>query len=295
MSEGCRVNGSPTTVDGNVGAMNEQQVADSYRRCRNMQRRHDPTYYAATSCLPRAKRPAVHALYGFVRGADEIADARDDPQRRRAALDAWQTALDDGLARGGSAHPVIAALVDAGPRHRLPLHLMPRYMDSMRADCEEPVRISSQAQLELYMEGTATVGLLMAPLLGAPQGAEAGLARLGVAFQLTNLIRDVPEDWGMGRIYLPGLNEVDLERRAATHRLREHVAVQVARARELFRDADALARMLPAPVRPGVRVAVAVYTRVLDRVERLEYDVVTRSAALRPWEAAGAAAGGLAP
>lgn len=295
MTESCGVNALASTVEVNVGQMNEQELVGSYRRCRQMQRRHDPTYYAATTCLPRAKRPAVHALYGFVRGADEIADAADEPLRRRAALDAWQLALDDGLAAGHSAHPVIAALVDAGPRHGLPLHLMPRYMDAMRADCDEPVRIASQPQLERYMEGTGTVGLIMAPLLGAPDGAQDEFGRLGAAFQLTNLIRDVREDWGMGRIYLPGLREVDLERRAATHRLREHVAVQVGRARELFRDADALARALPGPVRPGVRVAVAVYMRVLDRVERLDYDVVTRSATLRPWEAARAAAGVLTP
>ena len=274
--------------------MSEQRVTAAYRRCRAMQRRHDPTYYAATLCLPRANQPAIHALYGFVRGADEIADDRRCASVRRAALDAWQRELEDGLSAGSSAHPVIGALVDAGPRHRLPLHLMPRYMDAMRSDCEEQVRIRTQDELERYMDGTATVGLLVAPLLGADDGAEHGLARLGAAFQLTNLIRDVGEDWAMGRVYLPELREDDLARRAATSPLREHVAAQVARARELFRDAEALAASLPGPVRPGIRVAVAVYTRVLDRVERLEYDVLTRSAALRPWEAAGAVAGALA-
>ena len=144
------------------------------------------------------------------------------------------------------------------------------------------------------MEGTGTVGLLVAPLLGADDGAERGLARLGAAFQLTNLIRDVREDWAMGRVYLPELSEDDLARSAPTSPLREHVAAQVGRARELFRGSEALAASLPGPVRPGIRVAVAVYTRVLDRVERLEYDVLTRSASLRPWEAAGAVAGALA-
>ena len=278
-----------------MGEERDEQVADAYRRCRRMQRRHDPTYYAATSCLPRAKRPAVHALYGYVRGADEIADSPAAADSRRAALDAWEAELRHGLDSGASHHPVIAALVDAGPRHGMPLDLMPRYMDAMRADCEPTVRIASQDQLERYMEGTGTVGQIIAPLLGAPPGADTELARLGAGFQLTNLIRDVDEDWAMGRIYLPGLKEDDLQRRAATHRLREHIAIQVARARELFRDADALARVLPGPVRPGVRIAVAVYVRVLDRVERHDYDVLTRSPALRPWEAAGAAAAGLTP
>ncbi|MCU0312566.1 MAG: squalene/phytoene synthase family protein [Solirubrobacteraceae bacterium] len=276
-------------------AVTEEQVDRAYHACARMQRRRDPTYYWAVRCLPAERRPPIHALYGFVRGADDIAD---DPRlngARRAALDAWQVELETGLARGRSDHRVIAALVDAGPRHGMPLHLLGDYMDSMRADCEEPVRMRSQDQLDRYMAGTATVGPLVAPLLDAPEGADSLLARLGVAFQLTNLIRDVPEDWRLGRVYLPGLHEEDLVRRAATHRLRDHVAGQVERARGLFRDADALAQMLPGPMRPGVRVAVAVYGRVLDRVERHGYDVVTRPAGLRPWETARAVAGALAP
>ncbi|MGE5414684.1 MAG: phytoene/squalene synthase family protein [Syntrophomonadaceae bacterium] len=273
----------------------EESAQRAYRTCARMQRRRDPTYYWAVRCLPAERRPPIHALYGFVRGADDIADDRTRNGTRRVALDAWQAELDEGLARGHSDHPVIAALVDAGPRHGMPLELLRDYMDSMRADCVEPVRMRSQDQLDRYMAGTATVGPLVAPVLGAPQEAAAPLARLGVAFQLTNLIRDVREDWGLGRVYLPGLHEEDLVRRAATHRLREHVALQVGRARELFRDTDGLAQMLPGAVRPGVRVAVAVYGRVLDRVERQGYDVVTRPAGLRPWETARAVAGALAP
>ena len=273
----------------------EETVGEAYKACARMQRRRDPTYYWAVRCLPAERRPAFHALYGFVRGADDIAD---DPTRngeRRAALDRWQAELDLGLAAGYSSHPVIAALVDAGPRHGMPLHLLGAYMDSMRADCDDPVRMQTQEQLDRYMHGTATVGPLVAPLLDAPDGSEPVLARLGVAFQLTNLIRDVREDWSMGRVYLPGLHEDDLARRAATHRLREHVAVQVGRARELFRDSDALAQILPGRMRPGVRVAATVYTRVLDRVERQGYDVLTRQAGLRPWETARAVATALAP
>ena len=91
-------------------------------------------------------QPAVHALYGFVRGADEIVDgpAGRRPARRGARRSTrWQAELERGLAAGHSDHPVIAALVDAGPRHGLPLHLLRRYMDSMRVDCDEPVRIAA--------------------------------------------------------------------------------------------------------------------------------------------------------
>ena len=250
-----------------VHVVSEPRLAESYRTCRRMQRRHDPTYYCATRFLPRDVQPAVHALYGFVRGADQIVDG---PTRlppgaaRRDALDAWQAELERGLAAGHSEHPVIAALVDAGPRHGLPLHLLPRYMDSMRVDCDEPVRIVSRAQLDEYMEGSAaTVGRVIAPLLGAPE--PEAVARLGVAFQLTNFIRDVPVDWDLDRVYLPGLPEEDLRAGASSDSLRERIAQEAGRARELFADTAGVA--LAPGMRRGVRMARAVYARVLDRVE----------------------------
>ncbi|MFM8561326.1 MAG: phytoene/squalene synthase family protein [Solirubrobacterales bacterium] len=268
----------------------DNRVSDAYRACRRMQLRRDPTYFAATWSLPAERRPALYALYGFVRGADDIAD---DPRlngERRAALDRWEGILEDGIDRGWSDHPVIGALVDAGPRYGMRLELLPRYMESMRSDCREPVRMASQEELDHYMEGTATVGPVAAPLLDAPAEAGERLARLGVALQLTNVIRDVGADWRNGRVYLPGLVEEDLERGAATHRLREHVAQQVATARTLFSETASLEEMLPAAVRPGVRVAQAVYGRVLDRVERSGYDVVGKSTRPRPWDAIHAVA-----
>src|SRR5215218_11200243 len=115
-----------------IGAMEELQASPvvrprpeaAYRRCGRMLLRHDPTYYVAVLRLPAELRPSVHALYGFVRGADEIVDGRGrprDPAARRAALAAWQLELERGLAAGRSDHPVIAALVDAGIRRGLPL------------------------------------------------------------------------------------------------------------------------------------------------------------------------------
>ena len=270
-------------------------VERAYDTCRRMQRRHDPTYFWATRCLPAERRRAVHALYGFVRGADDIADGRAGADGRRVALDAWQGELERGLLLGTSDHPVIAALVDAGPRFGMPLELMPQYMDAMRSDGSVPVRMRTQVELDAYMDGTATVGRMVAPLLDASAGGAEQLARLGVAFQLTNLIRDVREDWRMGRVYLPGLHELDLSRGAATHRLREHVATHVSRARELFREVDVTALALPVAFRPGVRVALSVYLRVLDRVERQGYDVITRTGSLRPWEATGAVVGAFLP
>ncbi|HEV8152306.1 MAG TPA: phytoene/squalene synthase family protein [Solirubrobacteraceae bacterium] len=271
-------------------------LRESYRTCRRLQRRHDPTFYAATSCLPRDVRPAVHALYGYVRYADEIAD---DPARtrdaaaRRAALDAWQALLEDALATGRSRHPVVAALVDAGARHDLPLYRLPRYMDAMRVDCG-PVRMRTTSELDDYMEGSAaTVGRIMAPLLGAPPALAEDVARLGVAFQLANFVRDVRLDWELDRVYLPGLPEDDLRAGAATPRLRRQVAREVARARALFAETAGVGVALAPSMRTGVRLARAVYGRVLDRIERNGFDVLERRARLAPWEATGAVAGAL--
>lgn len=250
-----------------------------------MQRRHDPTFYLATRRLPAGTRPAVHALYGFVRGADEIVDGsslRAEPAARRAALDAWQAELERGLDAGHTDHPVLAALVDAGSRHDLPLDQLSVYMDSMRVDCG-PVRIGDEAELDRYMNGSAaTVGRIMAPILGAPTEAER-FAALGVAFQLTNFIRDVREDLEMGRQYLPGWEE---DAQGA-------VARQVARARELFAMTAGLHDEMPRAVCSGMRLARAVYERVLDRVEQIEFDVVRRRAALPPWQVVAVAGGTL--
>ena len=189
---------------------------------------------------------------------------------------------------------MIAALVDAGDRHRLPLHLLGRYIASMRVDCDEPVRIASESELDRYMEGSAaTVGLIMAPLLGAPPEAHGDIARLGVAFQLTNFLRDVAVDWRLDRVYLPGLPEDALRTRTATAAVRERVAHHVGHARALFAETAPATDALTPSMRPGIRVARGVYARVLDRVERNDYDVIGTRAALAPWEGVRAAAGSL--
>jgi phytoene synthase len=259
-----------------------------------MQLRRDPTFFLATCCLPGDVRPAVQALYGFVRGADDIVDAPagdGGPERRRARLDAWEAQLERGLERGSSAHPVIAALVDAGRRHDLPLGELRVYMDSMRVDCDR-VRMASREQLDAYMNGSAAaVGRIMAPLLGAGDADRETVAALGVAFQLTNFIRDVREDWALDRIYLPGIAEDDMVHRPATDAFRERVAAEASRARGLFADTRSVADAVRPEVRTAMRLAGAVYERVLDRVERIGFDVLGRRAALGPLELSAALAG----
>ena len=275
----------------------------SYETCRRMHRRHDPTYYWATRRLPAEIRPATHALYGYVRTADEIVDGPRRPASaaaRRAALDAWERELERGLAAGGSSQPVVRALVDAGLRHRLPLAELRTYMRSMRIDCA-PVRIETWPELEAYMDGSAgSVGRIMAPLLGVPERHHAGYGRLGQAFQLANFIRDVREDTGLDRIYLPaedrarfGVGEDALGHDHASPELRALLAFEVRRARGLFAEAEPAICAAPGSVKGGVRFAVGVYQRVLERVERIEFDVLGRRTGVRVWQLPGAALGAL--
>jgi 15-cis-phytoene synthase len=258
----------------------DPRISAAYESCRRLQLRHDPTYYWATRRLPAEVRPATHALYGYVRTADQIVDGPDrpaTPAARLAALDAWEQEL-----RGGrSSHPAVIALTDAGERHGLPLDELDVYMRSMRVDCG-PVRIGSDAELDVYMDGSAgSVGRIMAPLLGVPGDHHDGFGRLGLAFQLTNFIRDVGEDWEMDRIYLPGLEDEDLDAGRATPPLRAVVAQQVARARALFAAAEPAVTAAPASVRNGIRMASAAYGRILDRAEAAGGDVLGRSVGVR--------------
>jgi 15-cis-phytoene synthase len=275
----------------------------SYETCRRMHRRHDPTYYWATRRLPPDVRPATHALYGYVRTADEIVDGPrrpSTPAARRAALDAWEAELARGLRAGSSTHPVVGALVDAGTRHRLPLDELNSYMTSMRRDCA-PVRILTWEELCGYMHGSAgSVGRIMAPLLGVPARFQDDYRQLGLAFQLTNFLRDVREDYTLERVYLPaedrerfGVAESDLARPRATPELRALVAFEACRARGLFAGAEEAVAAAPSPARRGVRLACAAYLRVLDRVERI--DVLGRRAGLRAWMLPGVVARALHP
>src|SRR5215210_8224280 len=274
-------------------------LREFYRHCRRIHRRHDPTYYWATRRLPAEIRPAVHAIYAFVRLMDEIVDGPQrppDPASRRAALDSWELVLTDALRGDGAhAHPVVAALADAGRRHRLPLGELRLYFDSMRKD-SEPVRVQTWDELELYMQGSAgSVGRILAALLGVPHERRDEFASLALAFQLTNFVRDVREDWDMDRVYLPaedfdhfGVSAHQIETREPTPGFRRVVALEVERARSLFRSSALAADAVAPGVGRGMRLARSVYLGVLDRTERLEFDVLNRRPSLPPWELAAA-------
>ena len=192
-----------------AAGVTEPALRQAYATCRALNAAHGRTYFLATRLLPPARRPAVHALYGFARYADEIVDDLDDdrPVAEKAAhLDALTAGLAAALAGAPTEVPVLAALADTARRYAIDHRHFTDFMVSMRMDTTV-TEYASFDELAVYVHGSAAViGLQMLPILGTRvprEEAAPHAAALGVAFQLTNFLRDVGEDLDRGRVYLP--------------------------------------------------------------------------------------------
>jgi phytoene synthase len=262
----------------------------SYERCRRLNAAHGRTYYLAALLLPPAKRPYVHALYGFARYADEIVDDTGS-QLTEAEREHWLTdwggrfvaAVRDGHR---PEHPIGVAAADTLRRWDIPLSYVEDFLASMRTDLT--VReYATFEDLMRYMWGSAAViGLQMLPVLEPVverDVAQPYAVDLGVAFQLSNFIRDVGEDLRRGRVYLPmadlahfGVDRARLARCVVDGPVRRLLAYEIARARELYRSAEPGIRLLHPTSRDCISTALRLYRGILDRVERADYQVLDR-------------------
>ena len=261
----------------------------SYERCRALHRVHGRSYYLATRLLPRWKRRHVHALYGFTRTTDEIVDRlTGEPIEERARrLRAWSDAFAAALAGEFTADPVLPAVVDTIHRFGLGPDDFEAFLGSMAMDLTT-ARYETYDDLLGYMAGSAAaVGSMMLPILGAPDldRAREPARQLGLAFQLTNFIRDVGEDLDRGRIYLPmadlaahGVTPAGLRARMPTDAVRALVAFEVDRARAHYRLAAPGIAMLDGSSQRCIRAAFELYGGILDEVVRTRYDVFSRRA-----------------
>ncbi|MFI9382288.1 phytoene/squalene synthase family protein [Kutzneria sp. NPDC052558] len=260
----------------------------AYAECRRLNAQHGKTFFLATLLLPADRRPAVHALYGFARLADEVVD---NPGTSPALeLSELERQLKAALAGEPAEHPVLAALADTVARHGIEPTLFDEFLASMRMDLD--VReYASYAELRTYMRGSAEViGLQMLPVLGAVSAdAEPYAAALGEAFQLTNFLRDVGEDLDRGRVYLPadelaafGVDRALLEwcrlSGGRDRRVRAALAHLAARTRSVYRHAALGIPLLAPSARPCVSVAFTLYQGILDELAAIDYDVFARRA-----------------
>jgi phytoene synthase len=275
-------------------------LEESYRRCRALNRRFGTTYYAATWLLPTVKRHHVHALYGFCRYADDIVDDLGPVPvdvREKALADFGDRFFSD-LAAGRSDDPVLKAVVHTVRAFDVDPDCFRRFLRSMTMDLTVTEYQAFDDLLD-YMDGSAAViGEMMLPILEPSDAAALGPARdLGIAFQLTNFWRDVSEDLGRGRVYLP---QEDVVRFGAGPALRERrvtpewialMRFEVARTREYYRSADRGISMLPAVSGRCIAGARALYSGILERIEAVGYDVFSQRVRVQAWRKAAVAAG----
>ena len=271
----------------------DTDLAASYQRCRELHRRHGRTYYLATRLLPAWKRRHVHALYGFTRYADEIVDRTEalPPAERAARLTAWSGEFLAGLAGKPVDDPLLPAVLHTVAVFDLDLGDFDAFLRSMAMD----LTVESYAtydDLRHYMEGSAAViGTMMLPILGSddPAAAREPARQLGLAFQLTNFVRDVAEDLDRGRVYLPdehlalfGLVRADLaEARAnaaATPEIRELIEYECGVARQHYAAAAPGIPLLASGSQACMRTAFRLYGGILDEVAAQGYDVFARRA-----------------
>jgi phytoene synthase len=261
-------------------------LEDSYALCRDFNKRHGTTYYWSTRVLPTVKRHHVHALYAFARYADDIVDeipsqgGRDVPvAEREQALWLFGERFFADLERGRSDDPVLKAVVHTVRAFDIDADAFRRFLRSMGMDLTIE-SYDSWDDLLGYMDGSAAViGEMMLPILEPTDLAAAtGHARdLGNAFQLTNFLRDIDEDLDRGRQYVPQEDlrkfGVDLTERRVTPEFVELMKFEIARCRELYASAEIGIAMLPDRSARCIRAAHTLYGRILDEIERQDYDV----------------------
>ena len=270
-----------------AAGITDPALRTSYERCRRLNATHGKTYYLATLLLPTWKRPYVHALYGFARYADEIVDDLGSTlsgAQKAEWLTGWGDQFVADVAAGGSDHPISRAVVDTVRRWDIPLTYVEAFLHSMRMDLTVTT-YKTYDDLMDYVYGSAVViGLEMVPLLEpvVPREiAEPYAADLGVAFQLSNFIRDVGEDLRRGRVYLPmedldafGVTREHLEHGVVDGPVRRLLAFEVARTREIYRTASHGVRLLHPTSRPCIETALSLYGGILDEVEKADYQVL---------------------
>jgi phytoene synthase len=279
-------------------APTESQLHMAYSVCRGITRQRAKNFYYGFLVLPKRKRQALCAVYAFMRRCDDIAD---DPTlcaaERRQRLDSWVDAFHSALAGLPTDDPILLALTDAQRRFAISVGLLDQLAFGTAMDTEEspdhppshPVQYGSFQDLERYCYNVASVvGLVCIRIFGYSNPAAEPLAeKIGLAFQLTNIIRDVKEDADLGRVYLPaedmahfGISSTELANRPDPARICPLLELEAQRAFENYRAADDLLPLIDEDSQPALWVLVTIYRSLLEKIVRLNYDVFTRRVSL---------------
>jgi len=276
----------------------DPKLRASYQECKRLNSIHGKTYYLATLLLPPAKRPHVHALYGFARYADEIVDdlaSNLTLDEKAFVLKKWSNQVLSDIKSGSSNDPIAAAVVDTTSRFKIPIAHFEAFLHSMNMDLSVR-QYQTYEDLHEYVYGSAAViGLQMVSVLGtispdAVTSANEAAEKLGIAFQLANFIRDVGEDLDRGRVYLPmteleahGVNRQMLEARVTTPQIKSALKEQIQRVRRLQNESTAGIKLLTPGARECIQAASQLYCGIVQEVEKIDYQIFTKRAKTSNW------------
>ena len=263
-------------------------LEQAYRYCAELTQEHSRTFYLASGLLAHEKRRAVRALYAFCRVSDDLVDRLEVPTPTR--LDEWRRRAIDS--EPSVSDPVALAWADTRQRFQIPRRYAEQLIDGVAQDLRHQ-HYDTFAELASYCYGVAcTVGLMSMHIIGySGEDAIPYAVRLGVALQVTNILRDVGEDWRAGRIYLPqeelaafDLGEDDLTRGQVTQSWREFLRFQIDRARQLYIEAMPGVALLDPDGRFAIQAAGELYQAILGDIEANDYDVFNRRASISRWD-----------
>ena len=277
-----------------AAGITDPDLRASYLECKRLNSLHGKTYYLATLLLPKAKRPHVHALYGFARYADEIVDDLSSTltiEEKAKVLKVWGEKVLEDIRLGRSDDHVGRALVDTVQRFNIPIEQFEAFLHSMTMDLSVTEYQTYDDLMEYVYGSAAVIGLQMVPILGAsdPKAYEAA-QKLGIAFQLANFIRDVSEDLDRGRIYLPlddlkaaGVSKEMLAAKKLTPEIKQALQYQIERVRRLQREAAEGITLLDPVSQPCINAASELYCGIVDEVEKINYEIFTHRAKTSTW------------
>ncbi|HEV8191329.1 MAG TPA: squalene/phytoene synthase family protein [Ktedonobacterales bacterium] len=261
---------------------------EAYKYCDRLIRSNSRTFYVASSLLPRHKRSAVRALYAFCRATDDLIDQMPSRDDVAALLENWQVRL------GGYPNaydPVPLAWTDTKARYQIPQGYEAQLIEGIARDLKQH-RYATFAELAEYCYGVAsTVGLMVMHIINFQGEAALRYAvKLGIALQLTNILRDVGTDWQTGRLYLPldeleqfDLREADIALGRVDERWRAFMRYQISRARAIYAEAEPGIALLDPEGRFAIAAAAGLYRAILEEIEAHDYDVFHRRAHVGAW------------
>ena len=280
-----------TAVHTPLATRNQELLKRAYAYCESVTAAHSRSFYLAGNLLAPDKRRAVHALYAFCRVSDNLVDCpQDNPL---PALAAWRSRALSPTPPGDDL--IATAWADTRRRYHIPHRYVEQLIEGVARDLHQ-TRYATFENLTAYAYGVAsTVGLMSMHIVGFSSPAAIPYAiKLGVALQMTNILRDVGEDWRMGRLYLPleelasyGLSEADVADGRVNDRWRAFMDFQITRARRLYQEAWPGIALLNKDGRVAIAAAGELYRAILDDIEDHDYDVFNRRAHLSAWRKLG--------